>query len=277
MAGSNRPSIKELRHIYLLVGECLELGADPVLWRERLGAGIHELIGDGVALIAELSPDRLSNDQLAKHTVDVGWQDESAKSIFEAYSREDVPEENPLLTRALAPGPNLITLSASQAASEKAWRDLTVFDYMHEARVHYDCLASVSRHSGGVSNLIVFHPRRGDRRFSTRYHRLIWLLHRELYPHIGGRLSLFGKPSATDLSPRVVDILLGLLEGDSMKQVAKNVGLSTHTVTDYAKIIYGHMGVHSRGELIARYGGLIETLSRRRGGRHAGTQPKPAS
>ncbi len=261
MAGSNRPSINELRHIYLLVGECLELGADPVFWRERLGIGLQGLIGDGVALIAELSPDRLGNDQLANHTVDVGWEDGASQASFEAYSREDIPEENPLLKHAMLPGRDLITLTASSTASEQRWRELNVFNYMDQARLDYDCLASVSQHPGNISNLLVYHPRRGARRFSPRHRRLLWLLHRELYGHLGGRLKHFGEPTTTDLSPRARDILLGLLEGNSVKQIAKRFGVSAHTATDYTKQIYRHLGVNSRGELIAKYGRLAELLS----------------
>ena len=43
-----------------------------------------------------------------------------------------------------------------------------------------------------------------------------------------------------------------LAKGDSVKQVASGLGLSQHTVTDYAKSLHKKFGVNSRGELLAR-------------------------
>ena len=43
-----------------------------------------------------------------------------------------------------------------------------------------------------------------------------------------------------------------MAKGDSVKQVASGLGLSQHTVTDYAKSLHKKFGVNSRGELLAR-------------------------
>ncbi|RMH13787.1 MAG: hypothetical protein D6698_13525 [Gammaproteobacteria bacterium] len=252
--------MNQLRRIFLLVGECLELGADPLLWRQHLAFSIQKLVGDGVVLLAELSPNRLGNGQLAQHTVAVGWRDEKAKSSFEAYSRDDDPEENPLLTQALTSPCQLITISAHQAADEADWQQMTVYDYIHQAHLHYDCIASISRHMGGVTNLFVVHPRRESNPYPVRSKRLLWILHRELYHHLNTRLAMIGKPSVLDLPVRVRDVLICLLQGDSIKQAALRCHLSTHTAADYSKRIYQQLAVNSRGELVFRYGGLVRKL-----------------
>jgi len=51
------------------------------------------------------------------------------------------------------------------------------------------------------------------------------------------------------LSPRQRNTLNRLLEGESEKEVAKEMGLSHHTVHIYVKQLYRYYGVRSRAEL----------------------------
>lgn len=55
------------------------------------------------------------------------------------------------------------------------------------------------------------------------------------------------------LSPRQRQVLSFLLAGDSLKEVAKKLELSEHTVGDYVKRIYKHFSVSSRAELLALF------------------------
>ena len=55
------------------------------------------------------------------------------------------------------------------------------------------------------------------------------------------------------MTPRVRQVLQCLLEGDSDKQIACRLSISRFTVNQYTKIIYGHFGVQSRTELLARW------------------------
>ena len=55
------------------------------------------------------------------------------------------------------------------------------------------------------------------------------------------------------LSPRQRNTLNRLLEGDSEKEVAKEMGLSPHTVHVYVKQLYKRFNANSRGELMARF------------------------
>jgi DNA-binding NarL/FixJ family response regulator len=55
------------------------------------------------------------------------------------------------------------------------------------------------------------------------------------------------------LSPRMQQTLQRLLVGDSEKQIARQLGVSRHTIHVYVKAIYKGFGVSSRGELLARF------------------------
>ena len=65
------------------------------------------------------------------------------------------------------------------------------------------------------------------------------------------------------LSPRIQQVLRGLLTGQSEKQVALDLGISAHTVNGYVKTLHRHFSVNSRGELMALFvpENLLESLS----------------
>ena len=60
-------------------------------------------------------------------------------------------------------------------------------------------------------------------------------------------------PSRAGLSPRLVQTLDRLLQGDSEKQVAVRMGISRHTVHAHVKKLYRHFGVNARPELLALF------------------------
>lgn len=66
------------------------------------------------------------------------------------------------------------------------------------------------------------------------------------------------------LSPRLRQVLLLLLSGNSRKEVAAHLGISLHTVADYMKALHKHFDVRSRGELLSRFmvGGGVERTAK---------------
>jgi DNA-binding CsgD family transcriptional regulator len=50
-------------------------------------------------------------------------------------------------------------------------------------------------------------------------------------------------------SKRRVEVLGLLLEGRTIKEIGRELGISANTVTNYVRVIYREAGVHSRGEL----------------------------
>jgi DNA-binding CsgD family transcriptional regulator len=93
----------------------------------------------------------------------------------------------------------------------------------------------------------------GERDFTRRERVLLREVQAATVPLIGGPLARHGEPSPADLPPRVRQVLRCLLEGDGDKQTAARLGLTRHTVNQYAKAIFRHFGVESRTELLARW------------------------
>ena len=54
-----------------------------------------------------------------------------------------------------------------------------------------------------------------------------------------------------EFTPRQLDVLHLLLQGHPVKQIARRLGLSPHTVEDHLKTLYRKTGTNSQQELIA--------------------------
>ena len=82
---------------------------------------------------------------------------------------------------------------------------------------------------------------------------LLKLLHDEIAPLVGVRLTTEEHLSRDGLSKRLRETLSLLLEGYSEKQVAGELKLATRTVHDYVTMLYEHFQVSSRAELLAYF------------------------
>jgi DNA-binding NarL/FixJ family response regulator len=104
----------------------------------------------------------------------------------------------------------------------------------------------------------------GDPPFSTEDRKLSALILRAAAPVIDREMFdvLDGldqpvKPQSPlegrELSERQRDVLILLLRGHSEKEVARDLGVSTHTVHTHVKRLYTEFDVSSRGELLALF------------------------
>jgi DNA-binding CsgD family transcriptional regulator len=89
--------------------------------------------------------------------------------------------------------------------------------------------------------------------FSAREVALLKLLHDEIAPLVGVRLTTEEHLSRDGLSRRLRETLSLLLDGLSEKQVASSMNLGTRTVHDYVTRLYEHFRVSSRAELLAYF------------------------
>jgi DNA-binding CsgD family transcriptional regulator len=105
----------------------------------------------------------------------------------------------------------------------------------------------------GTYSGVSFHRRNGRPAFSSRERALVemlfqqvaWLHSTPTEASLTGGLAL--------LSPREREVMCLLLDGQTRKDVARQLMLSTHTVADYFKQIYAKLDVSSRAELMARF------------------------
>jgi DNA-binding NarL/FixJ family response regulator len=101
--------------------------------------------------------------------------------------------------------------------------------------------------------VVILHSCSGEVPLAERCRRLVHLAQREIGPLMGTALAVAGEPGSGDLPPRLRQALDCLLDGDGEKQAVSRLGISRLTVHDYVRGLYRHLGVSSRGELLAYF------------------------
>jgi len=105
----------------------------------------------------------------------------------------------------------------------------------------------------GVASGIGFHRRFGKPEFTERDRTIVHLVFQQVEWLHRDNAKIPIKRTLLNLSQRERQVLIFLMGGASLKQVAKRLQLSHHTVGDYVKSIYRQLGVNSRAELLSHF------------------------
>lgn len=253
----------DLHAVMALVRETLERWHDPSAWREYLLRGMCVLTQSHIAAIAGTSLPKPGRFGHPEPIAIVGMPEPLRKSIFEAAltrtqdaSFEEVERTSPGFT------------SFFVDFERQGWATATRADMTDDAAYYASSFHQKFRKHAGCDDYImsaraVDEPARVevltiDRppaapRFTARDRLLIKIIHDEIAPLVGVRLTTEAHLSTDGLSNRLRETLSLLLDGKSEKQVAKTMGLALSTVHSYVTILYRHFQVASRPELMAYF------------------------
>ncbi len=259
MSKSRRLRLADLRALYLLVGECREVGADPVLWRRHLLDGLRRQLGGSVALSFEF--DGGESGPRPVLIEESGWPAESDRRHFWGFLREGPLSRFPLVTPIMGCGEELFTRDRRRILTPRVWDgDPVVNEYVRPSGAE-EMLLSIHLPAGGGTGHLLNISRPPGPPFGARERRLLHLCHREIAAMRGGRLAGATSPSPAALPPRLRQVLRCLLEGDGEKQAAARLGIASSTVHVHVKRLYRALGVSSRGELLARWVPMLPSLA----------------
>lgn len=250
--------LRDLRAIYEIAHECRDRGDDPAGWRRHFVARLAGLTGAGLALGGEMlgCP---AGDPRDGGVADWGWENGFDRGVWLAAmaTMEEDATRYQLLLRCAARlrGEAAVTATRPDLLPDREWD--SSFDRALVRSLGADhtlwSFSSLPRPvRGEVSGVILYRPL-GEKNFGPRVVRLAQEAHALIAPLIGRLLARFGEPSPSELPPRIREVLRCLLEGDSDKQVAARLGISKYTVNQYVKAVFGHFGVTTRAELLARW------------------------
>lgn len=251
---SSNPSLEEVRRVFRLLGECTELGADPVLWRRHLAEGCSALIGDHFVNVIDSTVTLSSDGEPQPSTLGYFSGGSLINARFDLIDEfmESPAQINPMVSASLSARDASLTHRRCEFVPDRSWYGSHFFqDYLRPLGLN-DQVTSVDLSAPHAVSTICWlsYPKR---RCTVRAARLLNVLHGELtLLKCEGRLVPLGGFSLTDLSPRQREILYGLFQGDSEKQLARRLGISRHTVHDYLKRLHHRLHVHSRGDLLNR-------------------------
>ena len=256
MGKSQRLKLAEVRGVYRLLGECRDLGADPVAWRQHLLAELAALTGVRVVTtsLGRIEPDGLPTTTrlLSSHGLEpddiAHWEKIFVEHPEFLQSREaDVARWTMATVRAGG------TACLADICDRDEWYGSRLFNEVYRPTRVDAGVFSLVRIANGIAHVILLQPALGEPWMTTRQARLVKLLHEELAPLVGTRLAADDRPAIAGLPPRVRQTLACLLDGDSEKQVAARLRIGRDTVHQYVQTLYRHFDVSSRGELMAYF------------------------
>lgn len=267
MAESDGLRVGDIRAGFRLIGECRELGADPVAWRRHLLEGLRRLTDAQVALylhVLHLGTD----DETITEPLDSGFLADSDRALWAHYQREKAQRDDLFHVRYYRTFTGeLRTRSLESVVDMSKWRRSRHHnEYIRACRLDDRITSSVSlpETSPRATQVIVLHRSAADGPYPQRAKRLVRLCHEELIPLLGRQLTLPGAPDDESALPfQLQHVLRYLLCGDSEKQIAARMGLSPHTVNRHVQRLYRRFDVHSRGELMFRCWDMLPRLQAR--------------
>jgi DNA-binding CsgD family transcriptional regulator len=251
MAKSRRLRLTDVRDAFRLLGDCRDLGRDPLAWRRHALAGLCRLAGAESGNGAELRWPRREEPFTMVLPFETGFTPDQL-ALYDQFMREFGPED-PMVTGALRRMRSRVSTRPRTALiEERVWRGSHFVELYDEARLRYD-LFSIAEGPGGTLDAVILHRDRGGRDFEERSRRLVQLFQAEASRLFGRALASADGSALATLSPRLRETLRLLLAGEGEKQVAARMGLRRSTVHEYITEIYRRLQVSSRGELMALF------------------------
>ncbi len=258
MSRSGRVRLRDVRDIYLLIGECCEVGRDLNAWRQRMCEGLERLLSplsvNGGMVTGELARAGELPQPGDEGAFDWGWQDDRQRGVFAEYWNREMGRTDPTFLAMIRIAQPVATRRRRELVDDRTWYGGDHFNDFYRAADVDDCVVSrtIPPPQSGLAMFFVRLTRAlGDSAYTVREQRVLRLFVAGLAPLIGRKLATLHGAAANGLSPRIREVLALLMEGLSEKQVAGRLGISPHTVHDHVKRLHKHFGVSSRGELLA--------------------------
>jgi len=261
MPKSIRLNLHEIRLAFDTVHECCELGSDPVAWRNHLVRRLPVLLNCQVALGGRACFHEADLHSVPKVFSDFGWGTESERRTYVDWINHGRATDNPVSARVAESRVTRIIATRRQWVSDSRWYRSPLIQQFNETSGIDDSVFSFEHLEPGRFLLLVGSRAKNDRRFNCREREMLALVHSEVRRHLGTRLASFDAAGVNDLSPRLRLVLRSFLEGDSEKQIARRLGLSSHTIHEHAKRLHRHFRVASRAELLSRCSRFLPVLA----------------
>lgn len=256
-SGGERLSVERLRRVLTLIHEGAEI-PDRAEQEHHLLAGLCRIVGGDVAVAFEFG-DPTSGRPTAgfAHGLDAGER----TAMFSAYmgSGDDFDTMAGQIRDELAGASPLLTRMRRDVFDDHAWyRSSYLNEFRRSWRID-DCVYSCHQIGAGLYGMSL-NRAFGSSPFSGEERELVRVFHQESAWLVRTRPRAPQPPPAllerrAALAPRPREVLDGLLRGAADKEIAADLGLSSHTVRQYVKTIFRAFDVSSRTELVARWSG----------------------
>ena len=275
MAKSKRVRTEDSRALFLLGGECRDLGHDPLAWRRHFLEGVARLTGaavgnlglwTGIEDLMDAAPSRWPLRPMAKlpELVRVAaWREDNRFEESHRARLEQMLTEFFQTGWAVHPmlGPYLSALAKDNGVcltrevlgiSSPEWRRSAYFrDYHNEVDGGGPLLYCHWRSSAVRYHELSLIRSKGVRDFSPRQQQMVRELHTAVAREVGESLADFDEPTSADLPPRCQEVLECLCtQKNSAKEIAQRLGITVYAVRPHMERICKHFGVNDKLQLL---------------------------
>jgi DNA-binding CsgD family transcriptional regulator len=231
-----------------LAGEVAELPADKTARRTHVLHGLLALVGGRSAVATEMALPDEGPFARPGTVIHVNSGSEAEARHAESFLVYNEPADPALPDFVAACGR---TVTMTRQVDEDEYHRSAHFNVVRRPfDIDHSLYCRVALPDGDDLGVGI-QRRPGDPEFSGRDKAIVHLLHTNA-PHVYCAPGIT-PPELERLAPRLQPVLRYLLNGDAQKEVAAKLQLSRHTVHRYTQSIYHELGVHSRGELLAKY------------------------
>ncbi len=251
-----QPKLRDVRRIYHLINECIQIGGDSNAWRHHMLKGLCQIINARVGLYMHVH-NPLQIDEQINETMAYGFLDTEHWRLWEHYQqeeahRDDIFHGNFFQNHSVS----IRTRTLSGIVDTREWlKTLHYNEYIRACGLEDRITSSlrIKRHNSDVIyQVLVFHRDVADGQFPADTKYLVTLFHHEIAALLDSRLFMPGsRLDLGSLTPRMKQILECLLSGQAEKQMADYLNISPHTVNRHVQRLYRHFGVNSRAKLIS--------------------------
>ncbi|HEX3356689.1 MAG TPA: helix-turn-helix transcriptional regulator [Tepidisphaeraceae bacterium] len=231
-----------------LVGEVTELPADKVIRRTHVLTELLKLVGGRSAAAMEMALPGEGPLARPGTIININTSCETEARYSELFLVHNDPAD-PALTEFLAARGQTITM-VRHVQDREYYRSAHYDIVRRPFDIDHSLYCRLTLPDGNDMSIGVQRAH-GDPEFSERDKAIVHLLHTNA-PHVYYAPAT-ARVELEALAPRLQPVLRYLLQGDAEKEVAAKLKLSRHTVHRYTQAIYKELGVHSRGELLAKY------------------------
>ncbi|MFG0328106.1 MAG: helix-turn-helix transcriptional regulator [Phycisphaerales bacterium JB037] len=255
MPDGDQPSVDDIRGVFRLLNECLELWADPDAWQQHLLLGVRGLVDTPIGQLQLMQP---TENPDRPRIIPLAWsgENETARRLYHASTEPESGVELPAFSGVAAPaiGGGSVGLTRRMAVPDHAWYESRWYkEFVEPSGVDEFGIGMSFAPSLGCMLMLGGNRTADADPIPPVTAATLAILAEELVPLLGTRLALADQTSMSGLSPRQRQTLELLLDGLSEKQVAAEMGIKQSTAHGYIVELHRHFDVSSRGELLSYF------------------------
>lgn len=247
-------SESDVRAMVRLIGGVAAIENDQALQRRKLMENLGEMVNADCWLWSMF---RLCEPDGGAMTIGLMHGGLGEKEIAKVAAAETDPKlmkpETPALLELLTTEKHF-TRRRVQMVDDADW-----YDHPHTSVYRQDwlddCIYSIFpvNTQEQIYSGIGLHRKWGNDPFTAREARIVHIITSEVpWLHDAAVPGTNGEGTQR-LAPRLRPVLTLLMDGQSRKRIAHNLGLSVHTIGDYIKAIYRHFNVSGRAQLMRHF------------------------